>query len=283
MRHGLPAPLALLALACLLAVGLACGSLSVTPTALPTATLVPSPDPTPTITPDPPDTGWQTSQPGIEIRRLRVQIGDYIERPIIVRVDPAAVYFRVHYDPSSLRPVSAWADQLGGLLVINGGYFSEEGATTALLVSNGQRWGSSYGDFAGQFTVSLADQVDVRWLAAHPYDPEEPVKEALQSFPVLVKPGGVMGFPADADAGQPSRRSVVAQDVEGRILFIVAPNGYFSLHTLARFLAESGLGIDVALNLDGGTSAGMWVITGNGPLVADSLAPVPSVISVQPR
>jgi len=99
----------------------------------------------------------------------------------------------------------------------------------------------------------------------------------------VVKPGGVMGFPADADDGRPARRTVVAQDLQGRILIIVAPRGYLSLHELARFLAGSDLELDVALNLDGGFSTGLWLRAGERSVEVDSLVPVPSVISVDSR
>jgi hypothetical protein len=82
----------------------------------------------------------------------------------------------------------------------------------------------------------------------------------------------------------------VAQDLQGRILIIVAPRGYLSLHELARFLAESDLDLNVALNLDGGFSTGLWLRAGEPALAplysppvvltTDSLVPVPSVISV---
>ena len=87
--------------------------------------------------------------------------------------------------------------------------------------------------------------------------------------------------PADADDGRPARRTVVAQDYQGRILFIVAPRGYLSLHELARFLAESDLDLDVALNLDGGASTGLWLRTDEMSVESDSLIPVPSVITAQ--
>jgi len=193
------------------------------------------------------------------------------------------VRFRVHYDPVVPRPVSAWAGLLQPLLVVNGGYFTPENETVGLLISDGRAWGTSYGDFAGMFAVNpspLEEKASVRWLRDQPYDPNEPLIEALQSFPVLVKPGGVMGFPANADDGRPSRRTVVAQDRQGRILFIVAPRGYLSLHGLARFLADSDLDLDVALNLDGGFSTGLWLRTNEAPVEINSLVPVPSVISV---
>jgi uncharacterized protein YigE (DUF2233 family) len=265
-----------------------------TPTPTPWPSPTPSPSPTPyptpwpTPTPEPPDTGWQPLQPGgelrgVALRHVCVETGAVAERLTIVRLDPAAVRFRVHYDPTAPRLVSAWAGRLQPLLVVNGGYFTPENETTGLLVSNGRAWGTPYGEFAGMFAVTPAERVSVRWLRDRPYDPNEPLVEALQSFPVVVKPGGMMGFPADADDGRPARRTVVAQDVQGRILIIVAPRGYLSLHELARFLAGSDLDLDVALNLDGGFSTGLWLRAGERSVEVDSVVPVPSVISVDYR
>ena len=219
---------------------------------------------------------------------MRVETGDVAERLTIVRLNPTIVRFRVHYDPVAPRPVSAWAEILQPLLIVNGGYFTPENETVGLLISDGQVWGTPYGDFAGMFAVnpspaSGGERVSVRWFRDQPYDPDEPLKEAVQSFPVLVKPGGVMGFPAGADDGRPARRTVVAQDYQERILIIVAPRGYLGLHELACFLADSDLDLDVALNLDGGYSTGLWLKADEQsmePVEIDSLVPVPSVISV---
>ncbi len=279
----------LLCLTLLLASGCALSPPSPTSTPVPTPTPTAYPTPWPTPTPEPPDTGWQPLQSGVELRQVRVETGDVAERLTLVRLDPTAVHFRVHYDPVAPCPVSAWADRLQPLLVINGGYFTPENETVGLLISDGRVWGIPYGGFAGMFAVSPhpgpppqgegGEMVSVRWLHDQPYDPDEPLKEALQSFPVLVKPGGVMGFPADADDGRPARRTVVAQDRQGRILLIVAPRGYLSLHELACFLAESDLDLDVALNLDGGFSTGLWLKTDEKSVEIDSRIPVPSVIS----
>lgn len=249
-----------------------------------TPTLHPTPRATPT--PESPDTGWQPLQPGIELRQIRVEADTGAERLAIVRVDSTTFHFRVHYTPTAPRSISAWAERLQPLIVVNGGYFTPENETAGLLISDGQVWGTPYGDFAGLFSVTDDEEVNVRWLREQPYDPAEPLREALQSFPVLIKPGGVMGFPADADDGRPARRTVVAQDLEGRILLIVAPRGYLSLHQMARFLSESDLALDTALNLDGGLSTGLWIRTGTqstAPLEIDSLVPVPSVISIYHR
>ena len=288
----------LLCLALLLVSGCSLFPPPPTPTPTPTPTPLPSPTPWPTPTLEPPDTGWQPLRSGVELRQVRVETGATAERLTIVRLDPTAVRFRVHYDPADPRPVSGWAERLQPLLrvtpllVVNGGYFTPENETTGLLISDGQAWGTPYGDFAGMFAVNPSPgpspargggEVSVRWLRDWPYDPAEPLQEALQSFPVLVKPGGVIGFPADAGDGRPARRTVVAQDRQGRILIVVAPRGYLTLHELARFLAASDLDLDVALNLDGGYSTGLWLRGSEESITIDSLTPVPSVISVAYR
>ncbi len=258
-----------------------------TPTPTPTATATPSssptpyPTPMPTFTPEPPDTGWQLLLPGVELRQINVEDGPVTERVTIVRLDPEVARFRVHYDPARPLHVSGWADLLEAPLVVNGGYFTPENETVGLLVSQGHTWGRPYGDFAGMFAVTADGSVSVRWLRLQPYDPNEPLQEAIQSFPVLVKPGGMMGFPADADDGRPARRTVVAQDRQEAVLFITAPRGYLSLHKLAVFLSSSDLNLDVALNLDGGYSTGMWLGIAGHSVQIDSLVPVPSVISVE--
>ncbi len=251
-----------------------------TPTNTPTPTATPTPVIPPTATPLPADTGWQTVQPGIEIRSLDVAVGTSVERVTVTRLDPTAVMFHVLYAPGAPALVSAWAQQTGAALVINGGYFTEEQIVTGLTISNRERFGTPYGDFAGMFAVTERGEVSVRWLRAWPYDSQENLREAVQCFPVLVKPGGVMGFPADADDGRIARRTVVAQDRNGRILLMVAPRGFFDLHTLATWLAASDLDVDVALNLDGGASSGLWA-----PNAAqiDSLIGVPVVIAVTSR
>ena len=138
-----------------------------------------------------------------------------------------------------------------------------ENDAIGVVVSNGERFGSTLGSFAGMFAVT-PEGTGQRALAhdAWPYDPNEPLAEALQSFPVLVKPGGQMGFPADADDGTPDRRTVIGQDRAGRIVIVVAPGGLLSLHEMATFLSGADLDLNVALNLDGGSSTGIWLVSG---------------------
>jgi hypothetical protein len=237
----------------------------------------------------PADTGWREAQPGVELREIDVAPdgGRATERLSVVRLNPTWLPVRVHYDPANPKTVSAWGAALDALLVVNGAYFAPESEgrqeTIGLLVSDGQPWGTPLQDHAGMLAVTDSGEVTVRWLRDQPYDPQEALAQAMQSFPVLVKPGGVMGFPADADDGAPSRRTVVAQDGAGNVLLILAPRGMLSLHELAVFLAKSDLTIDVALNLDGGGSSGMWLTAEKARVTIDSYTSVPSVIAVERR
>lgn len=259
------------------------------PSPSPTPTLRPSPTPSPTPTPEPPDTGWLTVEEGVEARRILVPLGSgQRERVFLVRLNPERVRFRVLYTPGEGRRVSEWVAWLRSadgdpLLVVNGGYFTPEYRATGLLVSGGRVYGTSYAGFGGMFAILPDGRVEVRWLVARPYHPSEVLVEAVQAFPMLVRPGGVLGFPPDADDGRVARRTVVAQDRDGRILFLVAQDGFFSLHTLARWLLGSDLEIDRALNLDGGQSSGLFLHAERGTIAIDSGVPIPAVIVAERR
>jgi exopolysaccharide biosynthesis protein len=118
-------------------------------------------------------------------------------------------------------------------------------------------------------------------LAQQPYDPNEPLQSALQSFPILVKPGGELGFGPEHEDYVQARRSLIAQDQAGRILLMVAPQGNLTLHQLSAFLTDADLGIDIAINLDGGPSSGI-LLAGTDEVIP-ALSPLPIVITVHQR
>lgn len=266
----------------------ACKVLRPAPSPTPTSppTLTPTPSPTPT--PEPPDTGWLGVADGVELRRIRVPVdGGGVERVTLVRLDPEHVRFRVLYTPGVGRRVSEWAaalesDDTPPLMVVNGGFFTQEYLATGLLVSNGRAYGTSYEGMGGMFAVLPGGRVEVRWLVARPYDPAEWLVEAVQGFPMLVRPDGSI-FPSDADDGRTARRTAVAQDGEDRIIFLVAQDGFFSLHALARWLAESDLSPVAALNLDGGQSSGLYLRAGGARVQIDSGVGIPAVIVAAAR
>jgi len=216
------------------------------------------PTPTPTATPEP-DSGWETLRLGLERRTLRLQPDQY--------------RFEIGYQPGEPQSLAQWQAETGALLVVNGGFFTEAFVATGLIVMEGKASGDSYEGFGGMFAVT-EDGPELRSLAERPYSPNEPLTYALQSFPLLVKPGGELGFPEEDS--QYARRTVVGQDRNGRLLFIVTSS--ITLHQLSRFLVTSDLDLDVALNLDGGPSSGLLLAESEEGTAA--LLPLPAVILV---
>ena len=257
------------------------GQTPLPPTPTPAATPSPPPPPaTPTPPPLLPDTGWEALQPGLERRIifLLTDDGHPYEQLYLLRLEPARFRFDIAYHAGEPQTLSDWQAETGALVVMNGGYFTPEFMATGLIAVDGEASGVSYGDFAGMFAITPRGP-ELRWLAEQPYDPAEPLRAALQSFPMLIKPGAQPGYP-DED-GRPSRRGVIAQDRQGRLLLLAAGWGSFTLHGLSEYLLRGDLDLDRALNLDGGTSTGLLLADpaeGVGAMVA-----VPTVILVYPR
>lgn len=255
----------------------------------PTATPVPIFTPSPVASSVPtlettPDTGWTLLQPGLERRFIKLynDQNQHIESLYMWRLDQN--YFRLdvayHESPRSLE---SWQRETDALLVVNGGFYrveNEKYFPNGLTIVNGQAVGSSYESFGGMLAIT-EQGAELRSLVEQPYGPGEPLLAGLQSFPVLVKPGGQLGFPAQSDDNIQARRTVIGQDWEGRILFIIAPRGYFTLHQLSVYLTESDLDLNIAINLDGGPSTG--ILVANPKEVVGSQTALPVVILVHAR
>lgn len=251
------------------------------PTLMATPTGMP-PTPPPAQPADRPvDTGWQAAAPGVELRELRVSVAGE-EAPVsVVRLDPALVRLEVRYAPDAPLALAAWAGQAGAVAAINGGFFDEAGRTVALLVHAGQSVGESYVGRGGMFAVTPQGGVWLRGLADAPYSPDEPVAEAIQGWPMLVKGAGVAAY--DSEDNERARRSAIALDAEGRVLLIAASSAAFTLPELAAWLAASDLGISAAMNLDGGSSTGLLVQSEAAPARIEPFVPLPIVLLALPR
>lgn len=251
-------------------------TLQPTPTLLATPSLLPPLTPTPTL---PADSGWQPLKPGLEHRTIRLldENGRQTENLTLLRIDPNLFTFEIGYSPGQPQPLATWQEETGALIVMNGGFFTEEFLATGLIVVDGQASGSSYVGFGGMVTIDEGG-VAVRSLAVRPYDPAETFDYALQAFPMLVMNGEAAYQTADFDT---ARRTVIGVDGDGRILLILASWGSFTLAELSSYLAEADFGLVNALNLDGGTSTGLILADPQESIPA--FAAVPSVILVFPK
>ena len=222
---------------------------------------------------------WQKVSSGIELRYEDWKSpGNNEDTMTILRFDLSKVHLSVGYQPSNPMSVSDWAQKEHAFAIINGGYFDQDDNSTALVVSNGQAHGNSYSGFGGMLSVNGQGHVSLRSLSEQPYDPNEQLEQATQSSPMLMINGKRTQFQADASSKQ---RSIVAQDNQGRLLFIVSPSPAFSLDELADLVASSDLSIKNALNLDGGASTGLYMNSGGKHVEIDSVSALPIVIAVK--
>ncbi|HLX56116.1 MAG TPA: phosphodiester glycosidase family protein [Ktedonobacteraceae bacterium] len=225
---------------------------------------------------------WYSAASGVEVRYEDWNVsGGASDTVTIVRVDPHAVTLSVGYQPDKPLLMSHWMQQEHSVAIINGGYFDQNDRATALVISNGQIYGSTYTGFGGMLAVDKGEHISLRSLQQQPYIPGESLTQAIQCSPMLMLDGKRTQFTA-SDAQ--SRRSIVAMDKRGRLLFISSPDDIFSLDQMADLLASSDLSISIALNMDGGSSTGLFV-NGNGKsqVTIDSYVPLPLVVIVREK
>jgi len=224
---------------------------------------------------------WETIQPGIELRAAYIELPDSAPAEILLlRIDLTHYAFRVHYNPDDPAPVSEWAGQLGAPIVINGGFFTPEYESVGLLSVDGVLHGYTFEDKGGMLSVR-GGGTTIRSLIDFPYQPGETFDQAVQGLPMLVNPGG---SPANFDLpDRPSRRTAVGLDAQGRLIVMTIYTFTVSLYQLRDWLVTSDLGLDTALNLDGGKSTGLYLSTDRRELLIDSIEPVPSVVAFYPH
>ncbi len=267
--------------------GLACtfpaGPFVPTPTPAPP----PTPTPLPAVPPDeniPPPGEWLALAPGLELRAARIPASapPYEVQALVVRVDPARSAFRVHYDPANPATIEEWHQRTGAAVTVNGGFFLPNKTTLGLLVADGVRYGDTFArtGYAGMFSV-VGGIASVRSLGQFPYDPAEPLDQAVQGRPMLLYPGRL---PVEFTlAPDPARRTAIAQDGDGNIYLIVVDMGALTLYDLRDWMAVTEeFPFWAAFNLDGGSSTGLAISAGGYDVLVGSPALIPAVIAVYP-
>lgn len=239
-----------------------------------------------TQAPTPTASTWNTVAPGVEVRNetwrspTTATISDIVS---IVRFNLHKVKLSVAYQPDQPLSMQQWMQKEQATALINGGYFDGLDRATALVIANGQASGTSYQGFGGMLDVTAQGNVQLRSLHDQPYDPSEDLAEATQCTPMLLINGKRTPFNSDNKA---SPRSVVALDKQGRLLFIASPGLAFTLDDMATLLEKSDLSLVTALNLDGGSSTGLYVngsTNSSQNITLDSYVNLPLVIVVKER
>lgn len=223
-----------------------------------------------------PAAGWRLLRDGLEIRTLGLP-NDLLGQFIILRIDPTRYHFRAHYQPGAPLTLNQWLSTLDSpMAFINANFFDPQFNALGLIVSDGQAYGQSFVQRGGMFSVQ-GDSLRVRSLIQEPYSGEV-FDQAVQGFPMLLLNGESSFRASGADAL--SRRTIIAQDTQGRIVILVTPLLGLSLTDASTFLAHPELDLVNALNLDGGGSSMLYVADGEQITSVDA---VPAVLAIYPR
>jgi len=198
---------------------------------------------------------------------------------IVYKLQTKLVEAKIH---NNLQPkrLDEWHDQLEPNILINGGFFNENNEPTGYFVEDGNVISSKKYDYSksGSLVIQngIIDVVDTEHEELPTVDLEVSI---LQSFPLLIKPGGQPGI--QEDSNKLARRTVIAKNFNGEILIIIVDQTPISLHRLMDVLLNSDLNIDIAMNLDGGPSSGILLAEPLEKIPA--ISPLPVVITVHKR
>lgn len=231
------------------------------------------------------DDGWVELRPGLERRVYFPGESHTGISLMVVRIDPARYRFAVQYQPGQRKSSGEWVFTTpGAVAFINANFFNDSSVVEGLLVTDRQRYGLPFDDYGGTFSV-VNDRARVTNNATDPVD-DLPLDQAIQGYPMLV----IDGQPNPERtrwATTLARRSVIAEDSAGRILFIVTAFGAINLRDLSLYLTATDLEIVNALNLDGGVSTTLYTLPRPardiGAYLVRAVEPVPAVLAVYAR
>lgn len=229
----------------------------------------------PTVSPAIKYETWIQVQPGVEFKQMLIGAGAMTELVDIVKIDQSQAELKLALNETEPQTVSAWAKQLNASVVVNGSYFNEQYQVVTRTVVNGQAAGKILSGATGLAQTAADNQWSIT-----PWSGENIIANtAIQSYPLLLNAGNSFtGGSTDT-----AQRSVLAQASDGSLYIIVAEYGVWSLQELAKVLSTKiDLDLRYALNLDGGTSTGLFVSNDTAFYSDDSLL-VPSVLYILPK
>jgi len=171
--------------------------------------------------------------------------------------------------------------EAGCVAGVNGSYFQADFRPVGLMVADGREIQpiAKAKLLAGVFAVRGTRLEIVR---SSKFTKSSDLKQAVQCGPMLVEGGQPT---AGLNSERPARRTVVATDGRGRWALIYLTS--VTLADAARILTVPGALGDwrpsTALNLDGGSSSGLWAATSPEPISLPEFGHVRNYIGIAPR
>ena len=221
---------------------------------------------------------WETIAGGLEWRTLRPDGGDSSQL-VALRIDPRHYRFRAIYQAGAPKSLAGWLElEPNASIIINANFYDQANRALGAVVSDGRLSGSAYQSRGGTFLVRNGAPSVIGFRAGPP-PIDTTVDQAIQGFPLLVFNGEQAYF--GSSAGERNRRTVIAEDADGKILILTAPYFGPSLQDLSAYLPSTDLNITTAVNLDGGGSTMIAIPAAD--YYQPSFDAVPTVLAVYPR
>ena len=219
---------------------------------------------------------------GAEVRRVELNNDGVSARLTAIVFLSKAYSLRVldSESPGHTKLDSALAGA-GCIAGVNGSYFQEDYRPVGLMVADGRE----IQPFAK--AKLLAGVLAVRGtrleiVRSSKFAKSSDLRQAVQCGPMLVEGDQPT---AGLNAARSARRTVVATDGRGRWALIYLTS--VTLADAARILTTPGVLGDwkpaTALNLDGGSSSGLWAAASPGPVSLPELGRVRNYIGIAPR
>lgn len=227
---------------------------------------------------------WNTATPGIQFTSLQIPDPNQPEPPskkttkltpqqntkdfLIIKINPALNQLNIieNPPPPSAKTIAELHEQHNSHLTFNGGFFTPEFNPTGLLISNSKTLNplSNADLLNGIFAIDTQNKPTIISPIA-PISPEN-YPFAIQNGPILI----LNGTPQiKTDDKKPASRTVIAINANNEIFIIMLKQSLLhmdnalSLYQLAQLIKENpnlnSLNITSALNLDGGTSTGLYI------------------------
>ncbi len=199
----------------------------------------------------------------------------------VVAFDARRCTFRVVDQPGtdgSLATAMAKSDALAG---INASFFHADRRPLGLVISNGRK---IHGFERAKLLsgVLMVSRGAPSLLRSSRFDQRFAPSEAIQSGPFLVERGSAI---RGLDTERRAARSFVATD--GKRLWAIGTLRNVTLAEAAQILADQTLvpelAIERALNLDGGSSTGLWVAGKSDPFYQRESSIVRNYLAIVPR
>jgi len=242
--------------------------------------------------------GWRVLRPGLEARGIAMRFeDDSIARLSAVRVEPGRFRAELRWNPKA-GPAGESAAEVarltGAAVVVNAGYFDENGRPLGFFLSGGKVYNRRIlfrgrGEALHLGAIFFVREGGALGIASREAFEPEGMREAFQAGPYLVREGRpVPGIERYREYWRPARRTVLAFEPDGRLLLLASETegrglSWCELQSfLARPEAQGGLGVAEAMNLDGGSSSQLLVQAG-GFTGGVPGRPVPAFLVLIPR